>query len=114
MESRHPNKKNSDTYSGKNAYADILSGPANLRPRKVEQDYNLIFSNSNASSIPVLDFPEDGGFVHFSGLELDYSHVFRGLNDDQAIGISYQDLKKSSSNVRYFFIYFLLVSSLFI
>ncbi|KAL8127171.1 hypothetical protein AgCh_014189 [Apium graveolens] len=100
MESRHPNKKFPDTHTGKNAYTDIFSGSANLGPQRVQQDYNLIFSNSSASSIPVLDLPEDSRFVEFSGLELDYSHVFRGLNDDQAIGVSYQDLKKSSSNIR--------------
>lgn len=100
MESRHPNKKFPGTLSGKNAYADILPGPANLGPQKVQLDYNLIFSNSHASSIPVLHLPEDDRFVDFSGLELDYSHVFRGLYDDQAIGVSYQDLKNSSSNVR--------------
>ncbi|KAK1391699.1 J domain-containing protein [Heracleum sosnowskyi] len=90
----------SDAHSGKNAYADLLSGQANLGPQISEPDYNLIFSNSNASSIPFLDLPEDSHFVDFSGSELDYSLVFGSSNDDQAIGVSYQDLKKSPSNVR--------------
>lgn len=101
MKSRHPSKILSDSHSG----------PANLGPQMDEQDYSIIFSNSNASSIPFLHLPQDTHFLDFSGSELDYSHVFRGLNDDQAIGVSYQDLKISFSSVRSFLIF--LISLLF-
>lgn len=101
---RHPNKNMSYAHSARNAYANILSCPANLGAQKEEQHYNLFFNNSTASSIPLIRLPENiktTRSVDFSSSSLDYSDLFQGLNDHQDMDVSYQDLTTSSCNVRY-------------
>ncbi|KAL8098498.1 uncharacterized protein LOC141686975 [Apium graveolens] len=65
--------------------------------RIIKEDYSQIFSSSNVSSIPILDLSDTNDSINFKSSEINYNDVF-STNDEQFIGVSYQDLL--SANLR--------------
>nr|GMD94522.1 auxilin-like protein 1 [Ipomoea batatas] len=108
-----PSATNGVSFSAKNAYDDVFSGPANKRgaaPSRAVWDYAEIFGASRGSSIPVLDLSvlEDragGSGEDFRSSKLDYSMIFGGF-DEEDIALPYEDVvskrgkQRSSSKAR--------------
>lgn len=108
-----PSATNGVSFSAKNAYDDVFSGPPNKRgaaPSRAVWDYAEIFGASRASSIPVLDLSvlEDragGSGEDVRSSKLDYSMIFGGFGDED-IALPYEDVvakrakQRSSSKAR--------------
>ncbi|KAM7521145.1 hypothetical protein LguiB_020107 [Lonicera macranthoides] len=92
---------NANSFSSKNAYDDVFAGPpkfgASTFSSRVE-DYKEIFGGgSRASSIPVLDLSDlddetNNVSADFRSSAPDYSSIFVGFQNDEDIGMSYDQL----------------------